>query len=159
MLWTFCCHNLTMKTLYAILALLAVSVIVGQAGAEHHTAVEVSNVGQSLPSHSAPAQVLVRACGNCHSNNTEWPWYSHVALVSWWIARDVREGRNKLDFSRWQTYSAKQKRDKSESACGLITTGRMPPWLYSAMHPEAKLTPADKNAVCTWAKAQDESAR
>lgn len=148
-----------MKTLNAILALLAVTVIVGQAGSEHRTAVEVKAVGQPLRSHPAPAQVLARACGNCHSNNTEWPWYSHVAPVSWWIARDVREGRNKLDFSRWQTYTAEQKRDKSESACGLITTGRMPPRLYSAMHPEAKLTAADKNAVCAWAKVQDDSAR
>jgi len=48
--------------------------------------------------------VLVRACGNCHSNHTEWPWYSHVAPVSWWIAQHVREGREKLDFSGWEKY-------------------------------------------------------
>jgi hypothetical protein len=55
---------------------------------------------------------LVRACGNCHSNHTDWPWYSHVAPVSWWITQHVREGREKLDFSDWERYSAWQKRDK-----------------------------------------------
>lgn len=148
-----------MKTLKVLLALLAVTVIVGEAGGEHRAAVELTSAEQSLSSYPGPTRVLARACGNCHSNQTDWPWYSRVAPISWWIARDVREGRNKLDFSRWQTYSARQKRDKSESACGLITTGRMPPRLYSAMHPEAKLTEADKNAVCTWAKGQDAAAR
>lgn len=103
-----------MKTLKAILALSAVIVIVGQVRAERHAAVAPQNVEQPLVSHPATVQVLARACGNCHSNHTEWPWYSHVAPISWWIARDVREGRDKLDFSKWKTYSARQKRDKSE---------------------------------------------
>jgi hypothetical protein len=148
-----------MKTLNAILALLTVIVIVGQAGAEHHAPVEVKNLGMSLMSHPTPAQVLARACGNCHSDHTEWPWYSRVAPISWWIERDVREGRDKLDFSRWEMYSARQRHDKSESACGLITTGRMPPLIYSAMHPEANLTQADKDTVCAWATKQDDAAR
>jgi len=94
---------------------------------------------------------LVRACGNCHSNHTDWPWYSHVAPVSWWIARDVREGRESLNLSEWETYSAPQRRDKLESICGLISTGRMPPRQYRSMHPEAKLTEMEKEAVCAWA--------
>jgi len=148
-----------MKTNTIILTLLAATVVVGEAGGVHHAAVEVTGAGLSLWSYPEPTRVLTRACGNCHSNHTEWPWYSHVAPISWWIAHDVREGRNKLDFSRWETYSARQKRDKSESVCGLITTGRMPPRLYTAMHPEAKLTKEDKTTVCAWAKKQDDAAR
>ncbi len=102
--------------------------------------------------NSEPARVLVRACGNCHSNRTDWPWYSHVAPVSWWIERHVREGREQLDLSQWETYSPGQRRDKLESMCGLISTGRMPPRLYTSMHPEAKLTEADKKAICAWVK-------
>ena len=103
-----------------------------------------------LLSNSEAARVLVRACGNCHSNHTEWPWYSHVAPVSWWIAQHVREGREKLNFSGWEKYSEWQKRDKLESLCGLISTGKMPPWPYATMHAEAKLTEGDKKAVCAW---------
>ena|SRR6202163_507325 len=148
-----------MRTLKSIAPLVAVAVIVGQVGTEHRAAVEPRNRGLRLSSNSEPLQVLVRACGNCHSNHTDWPWYSHVAPVSWWIARHVREGREKLDFSEWETYSTMQKRDKLESMCGLISTGRMPPRMYTAMHPEAKLTDENKKAVCAWVKEQTIAAR
>jgi Haem-binding domain len=71
----------------------------------------------------------------------------------------VREGREKLDFSEWERYSTMQKRDKLESMCGLISTGRMPPRMYTAMHPEAKLTDENKKAVCAWVKEQTIAAR
>jgi hypothetical protein len=71
----------------------------------------------------------------------------------------VREGREKLDFFEWETYSTMQKRDKLESMCGLISTGRMPPRMYTAMHPEAKLSDENKKAVCAWVKEQTVAAR
>jgi Haem-binding domain len=128
------------KTLKSLFALAAVAVIVGQMEPQQRAAIERKNQELPILFTSEPAHVLVRACGNCHSNHTDWPWYSHVAPVSWWIARHVREGREKLDLSEWETYSTRQKRDKLESMCGLISTGRMPPSMYTAMHPEAKLT-------------------
>jgi hypothetical protein len=148
-----------MRTLKSIVALAAVAVIVGGFGTEHRPAVEPGNRGLLLLSDSEPARILLRACGNCHSNRTDWPWYSHVAPFSWWIGQHVREGREKLDFSEWQTYSIWQKRDKLESMCGLISTGRMPPRVYTAIHPEAKLTAANKKAVCVWVKEQTIAAR
>jgi len=148
-----------MRTLKTIVALAAVAVIVAGCRTEHRPAVEPRNRGLLLLSSSEPARTLMRACGNCHSNRTEWPWYSHVAPVSWWIAQHVREGREKLDFSEWETYSTWQKRDKLESMCGLISTGRMPPRVYTAIHPEAKLTEANKKAVCAWVKEQTIAAR
>ena len=143
-----------MRTLKSIVALVAIAVIVGQVGTGQRSGIKPRNRDSQLSSHSEPARILVRACGDCHSSHTDWPWYSHVAPVSWWIARDVSEGREKLDFSEWETYSTRQKRDKLESMCGLISTGRMPPRLYTAMHPEAKLSENDKQAVCVWVKQQ-----
>jgi Haem-binding domain len=148
-----------MRTLKSIAALIAVAAIVGQVGTRQRGAVEHGNRGLRLSSNTEPAQLLVRACGNCHSNHTDWPWYSRVAPVSWWVARDVREVRNKLNFSEWETYSTWQKRDKLESTCGLISTGRMPPRMYTAMHPEAKLTDENKKAVCAWVTEQTIAAR
>jgi hypothetical protein len=148
-----------MRTLKSIVALAAVAVIVAGFGTEHSPAVEPGNRGLLLLSNSEPARILLRACGNCHSNRTDWPWYSHVAPFSWWIGQHVREGREKLDFSEWETYSIWQKRDKLESMCGLISTGRMPPRVYTAIHPEAKLTEANKKAVCAWVKEQTIAAR
>jgi hypothetical protein len=148
-----------MRTLKIILALAAVCVILGQVETEHSTASKSRNQALPLFLSSEPALVLVRACGNCHSNRTDWPWYSHVAPVSWWIAGHVHEGRQRLNFSEWETYSRWQRRDKLESICGLISTGKMPPWQYISMHPEAKLTEAEKKAVCAWIKEQTIDAR
>ena len=108
---------------------------------------------------SGPGRVLIRACANCHSDHTDWPWYSHVAPVSGWVARHVREGRESMDFSEWETYSAEQRRNKLESICGVISTGRMPPQLYNLVHPEAKLTEKDKSAVCDWVQIETIGAR
>ena len=152
-------EKLKMRVLKSIVALIALAIIAGQACTGQRAAITPKDLWQQFPSNSAPAQILLKECGNCHSNRTEWPWYSHVAPVSWWIARDVSEGRKKLDFSQWPTYSARQKRDKLESVCGLISTGRMPPRLYKVMHPEATLSEKDKQAVCAWAKAQPSAQR
>jgi hypothetical protein len=140
-----------MKTLKLIAALAATALIIGQAETARRVASEPRTKEMPISLSVKPLQVLARACGDCHSNRTDWPWYSHVPPVSWWIAQHVREGRERLDFSEWDTYSQWQRQDKLESICGLISTGRMPPWQYTAMHPEARLTEKDKEAVCAWA--------
>lgn len=99
---------------------------------------------------SKVAHTLATACGNCHSNHTILPWYGHVAPISWWLKSHVREGRQELNFSEWDTYSARQQRDELESICGVISNGRMPPAEYTAVHPEARLAPKDKKAICAW---------
>lgn len=148
-----------MRMLTSILALAAVAVIVGHVGSEHDVAIEAGS--QRLPRswEAEPRRVLARACADCHSNHTDWPWYSHIAPVSWWIAQHVHEGRQSLDFSKWEKYSAEQKRDKLESICGVIASGRMPPELYNFMHPEAKLNEKDKGTVCDWVETQTIRAR
>ena len=105
---------------------------------------------------SDAGKVLAQACGNCHSNQTEWPWYSHVAPLSWWIQSHVGKGREELNFSKWTDYSPRQRRAKLDSICGLISTGRMPPWSYTMLHPEARLTAKEKKSVCVWAATEIE---
>jgi len=102
----------------------------------------------------------MQACGNCHSDHTDWPWYGHVAPVSWWIAWHVREGRKQLDFSQWESYSARQKIDKLDSICGThidgqdAAVGRIPQCIQRQNSPKKT-----KNAVCGWAKEQSIVAR
>jgi len=140
------------RTLKFIAALAAAALLIGLVGAAHRIAIEPKTKGLSMSLNVEPRQVLMRACEDCHSNHTDWPWYSHVPLVSSWIAQHVREGRERFNFSEWDNYSQWQGQDKLESICGLISTGRMPPWQYITMHPEARLTEKDKNAVCAWVK-------
>ena len=148
-----------MRTLKFVAALAAAALMIGQAGTAHRAASEPKTNGMPMSSNVEPLQVLVRACGDCHSNHTDWPWYSHVPPVSWWIAQHVREGRESLDFSEWDTYSQWQRQGKLESICGLVSTGRMPPWQYRTMHPEARLTEKDKKAVCAWVDEESTASR
>lgn len=83
-----------------------------------------------------------RACFNCHSHETTWPWYSSVAPVSWLTQRDVNGGRQHLNFSLWN-----QPQRHAGHVVEEIQTGDMPPWFYLPMHPEAKLTDAEKAAL------------
>jgi hypothetical protein len=105
---------------------------------------------------SESGATLVRACGNCHSNHTILPGYGHVAPVSWWIHRHIREGREELNFSEWTTYSAQRRRNELESICGVVSNGRMPPAAYRVLHPESRLEAQDKKAICAWAGDESE---
>lgn len=139
-----------MKTLKLIAVLATAVLIIGPAGTAHRLGTRPQEEDIPHSFNTVFPQVLVRACGNCHSSHTDWPWYSHVPPVSWWIVQHVREGRKRLDFSEWDNYSQWQRQDKLESICGLVSTGRMPPWQYTTMHPEAKLSEKDKKTICAW---------
>lgn len=103
---------------------------------------------------SAPAEVhaiLRRACYDCHSNETRWPWYGYVAPVSWLVARDVAEGRKRLNFSDWGTYLADRQETKIREIWEQIAEDEMPLAIYRPLHPEAKLTDADRATIRQWA--------
>jgi len=96
--------------------------------------------------------LLKRACYDCHSNETTWPWYSKVAPVSWLVHRDVVEGRKHLNFSIWASVAEERKAKKLDDVVEEVEGGDMPPWFYLPMHPEAKLSPEEQQRVLTWAR-------
>ena len=103
----------------------------------------------------APAEVITlleRACYDCHSNETKWPWYSQVAPVSWLVSRDVNDARKHLNFSEWENYEAGRKLKKLEELVEEVGEGEMPLAIYLPLHPEAKLTAADRSVLVEWAK-------
>ncbi|HLI28326.1 MAG TPA: heme-binding domain-containing protein [Chloroflexota bacterium] len=87
-------------------------------------------------------ELVVRACYACHSNQTVWPWYSNVAPVSWFIQRDVDRGRRDLNFSEWD-----RPQREARNAVRQVQTGQMPPLYYTWMHPEARLSPAERDEL------------
>lgn len=103
------------------------------------------------------ATTLARACNDCHSNRTVWPWYSHVVPASWLVVSDVNRGRNRLNFSVWSTYGAKEQREHLEEICKEVTEGEMPGFSYTLMHRDAKLSTADVAAVCSWAQTSTQT--
>jgi cytochrome c551/c552 len=83
-----------------------------------------------------------RACYDCHSNETVWPWYSNVAPVSWLVQRDVNGGRRHLNFSEWD-----QPQRHAKDVAEEVKEGEMPPWFYLPMHPAAKLSDTEKDTL------------
>lgn len=83
-----------------------------------------------------------RACFDCHSNETSWPWYSHVAPASWLVQNHVDEGRRVLNFSEWG-----RPQHEADEAAEEVREGEMPPRSYLILHPEARLTAAERDQL------------
>jgi hypothetical protein len=99
---------------------------------------------------SAQTQELFsRACADCHSNETVWPWYAKVAPVSWLVARDVNEGREKFNLSNLAGMNSRRLNELPEELGEVIQEGEMPMPIYLPLHPTAKLSAAEKQALIT----------
>jgi cytochrome c len=99
-------------------------------------------------------EVIGRKCGNCHSESTEWPFYSRLAPVSWMVERDVMEAREHLNFSRWGTYSDAEKTDLLSRLAAKVRSGDMPPARYTAIHRDSILQPQEREALYEWARRE-----
>ena len=108
--------------------------------------------GGEAPAPAEVRAILKRACYDCHSNETTWPWYSRVAPFSFLLARDVREGRREVNFSTFASDPVKRRQRKWMEIPEQVEKGEMPPWFYTAVHPEARLSDADRAALVRWAQ-------
>jgi mono/diheme cytochrome c family protein len=99
---------------------------------------------QAEPAWDSPRtrELAQRACFDCHSNETVWPWYSYVAPLSWRVVDHVREGREALNFSTWNNPS-----EEAEEAAEVVQEGEMPLRDYLQLHPEARLTPTERQQL------------
>ncbi len=98
------------------------------------------------------ATILKKSCYDCHSNETVYPWYSHVAPASWLVAKDIREAREELNFSTWQDYDLMDKLGKLDDAYIEVEEGKMPMGIYTLMHPSAKLDASQRQTLLDWAE-------
>jgi len=95
--------------------------------------------------------ILDRSCQDCHSSRTAWPWYSHVAPVSWIVSKHVSAGREILDFSDWANQPPSA--DERMLICDAVSDGRMPLPEYTLIHRHARLSKRDVELICNWASA------
>lgn len=139
-----------MKKLHVLIGLAALGVIL--AGAQL-VPVERTNppVEQDMPAPAQVKAILKASCYDCHSNETVWPWYSKVAPVSWLVAADTAEGRERLNFSTWNQFSAEQRQEIVAQVMKEIRKGEMPPWYYTIKHGEGKITPENLAILEAWA--------
>ena len=106
----------------------------------------------------AVATLLTRACNDCHSNRTVWPWYSHLAPASWLVVSDVNRGRKALNFSEWAGYRAEVQQKQLSEICNEVSEGEMPGVAYTLMHRHAKLGTDDVATICRWTRSSVQQA-
>ncbi len=120
--------------------------------------------GANVPDEIRTA--FAQKCGDCHSNNTRWPLYSRVAPSSWLVEHDVHEGREHLNLSSWEQYSIDSRIDLLGKMSSQLRQGKMPKKQYLLLHPEARLSEAERKLMLTgqkpsasgsWSKQQQSS--
>jgi hypothetical protein len=133
--------------------LLAVLVIIQFFRPERNTA-SGTQANAIANKYAVPANVngiLQKACNDCHSNNTVYPWYANIQPVAWWLADHVNEGKGELNFDEFLTYSPKKAHHKMEEVIDMVKQGEMPLKSYTIVHRNANLTQEEKVAITDWA--------
>ncbi|MEJ7861071.1 MAG: heme-binding domain-containing protein [Pyrinomonadaceae bacterium] len=98
--------------------------------------------------------ILVRSCNDCHSNETNWRWYSHVAPISNFTADHVKEGRLELNFSEWGKYKKRTKQTRLTAICHHVEKRSMPLDSYAFIHRDASLSSAEIALICRWTEQE-----
>ena len=107
----------------------------------------------------APEEVLTtlrRSCWDCHSNETDWPWYAYVAPMKLRVSQHVWMGREHVNFTEWDSYDAEELDEAYEDIAKVIDRGRMPLKDYLLVHRNAKLTTSDRERLVSWAESARE---
>ncbi|WP_339652591.1 heme-binding domain-containing protein [uncultured Maribacter sp.] len=90
------------------------------------------------------------SCYDCHSNNTDYPWYNKVQPVAWYLEDHVEHGKEELNFNEWDSYSSRRKNSKLKSIISQIEDDEMPLKSYTLIHRDARLSDNEKKIVLDW---------
>jgi hypothetical protein len=105
--------------------------------------------------------ILTRACADCHSNQSVWPWYSHVQPTSWFVVGHVDNGRRHINFSTWVRPGKEPQDsiDRLKAMCREVQEGNMPLASYLLIHWDAKLSAGDTKLLCDWSAEEQQRLR
>ena len=95
-------------------------------------------------------QIIESACYDCHSNATEYPWYSNVAPISWWLKDHINQGREEMNFSEWATFKEKKKARRIKQCAELVEEEEMPLPSYTWIHEDARLDAEQRAKLAQW---------
>ncbi|MEL6843883.1 MAG: heme-binding domain-containing protein [Bacteroidota bacterium] len=99
------------------------------------------------PAPPATLDLLRAACFDCHSNETVWPWYAHIQPIAGFVEGHVRQGRQEVNFSEWTHLSTEDRPHMAKTCAKLIHKQSMPLHSYTWLHPEAKLSEAERQKL------------
>jgi hypothetical protein len=101
--------------------------------------------------------ILVKACNDCHSNKTRYPWYAEVQPVSWWLSDHVKDGKQRMNFNEFSSYRIAKQYEKMKDCINEVKDGGMPLPSYTWIHKDAILTDAEKQTFLAWCNTIRES--
>jgi hypothetical protein len=100
---------------------------------------------------------LRRACMDCHSNESRWPWYSNIAPVSWFLVDHVNQARSHVNFSEWDLRMNRRSGPRYDQLCEEVQSGAMPLTSYLLLHHDARLSKNDVDSLCSWTQSLQKS--
>ncbi len=113
---------------------------------------EAIESGTQIPDEVA--KIFQTSCKDCHTHETVYPWYSKIQPAAWFLADHITEGRQKLNFSKWNTYENRRKRKKLDEVCEQVKSAEMPLPSYLWMHRDSKLSDAQIKTLCDWTESE-----
>lgn len=111
------------------------------------------DIQKVMPMPAEVQTILNGACYDCHSYATQYPWYSQIAPVSWWLSNHIREGREHLNFSTFGSLAIEDRKEALEEAAEAIQEAEMPLASYTWTHPEARLSAVQRKTLVDWLNA------
>jgi len=113
---------------------------------------EINSITTVMEVPNEVQQIIKTSCADCHSNKTNYPWYSEIAPISWYLAQHVNEGKEYLNFSEWTTYNKNQKSHIINDLEEVLIDAEMPLKSYLLIHTEAELTQNQYETLLNWVK-------
>lgn len=111
-------------------------------------------VEEEVTAPDAVLRILEQSCYDCHSHETTWPWYAHVAPTKWLVRDHVEEAREELNFSAWNRYDGGERAHNWEEVAEAVGEGHMPLRTYLFVHRDARLSDVDRQVLIDWAESQ-----
>ncbi len=116
-----------------------------------------NSISRVLPVPPGVQTILQTSCYDCHSNDTEYPWYAEVQPVGWWLNHHIEEGKHELNFDEFASYSLRKQYHKLEEINEQVKEGEMPMKSYLIIHRDASLSPEQKQVLASWVSASMDS--
>lgn len=150
-----------MKIFRKVLLVLLVIFVILQAfrPAKNKNGDTSGSIAHTYPVPPDVQQILAKACNDCHSNNTRYPWYAEVQPVGWWLANHVKDGKRHLNFDEFTSGPIARRYKKLDECIEQVKNGDMPLPSYTIIHKDAILTDAEKQALYAWCNGIRDSIR
>lgn len=136
--------------LLSLLAIVVLMQFIRPSRNENNREEPANDITKVYPMPADVQKLLKVACYDCHSNNTQYPWYTNIQPVGWWMAHHVDEGKEELNFNEYASYSPKRQRNKLKRIREEVEEDEMPLGSYTIIHRDARLTAQQKDLLIKW---------